>query len=225
MARNDPPLAVFFTCCLSHFAFVPSLVQQYRRRWHFEFCVGIAAIMCSFMYHTCQAFNTVLFLSELQWHRLDNIGALSSFAILFVYLANIKDPQIEAYLKYMLILMSVIIQEKDPWNEIYTFVPVLVMSLIPFVSHGLVYRKMPQFEAKNFVMGFGLLAAALPFFVAGLDDGNDPYRLYHGMWHVVGSFSSLFLWRIVRNPAAVVLQGYTPYEKMNLSGTLFDSRV
>ena len=99
------------------------------------------------------------------------------------------------------------------------------MATMPFISHGLVNRKMPPFDAKNFVMGFGLLAAALPFFIAGLDDDNDPFRLYHGMWHVVGSFSSLFLWRIVKTPGAVVLQSYSATEKINLTGTLFDSKA
>jgi hypothetical protein len=61
------------------------------------------------------------------------------------------------------------------------------------------YQKKPPFDMKNALMGFGLLIAAVPFFVAGLDDDNDPYRLYHGCWHLFGGLSAFYLWRVVKN--------------------------
>ena len=62
---------------------------------------------------------------------------------------------------------------------------------------------------ENVMLGFGLLVVALPFFVAGLDDDNDPFRVFHGMWHLTGGFASLYLWRVVKYPGAVMLQPLT----------------
>jgi hypothetical protein len=206
MPRSDPPLIIFLTCCVSHLAMVPSVVQLVRRRWMFETAVIVFAMTCSFMYHTCQSFDTRIFLTELQWHRLDNIGALCSFAVFWTYMACIKDPVVDAYIKYACVFIALLAQEKDPWNEIYTFIPIVLFSLIPVVSHVFIHQRAPVYDRKNAVLGFGLLCAALPFFVAGLDDENDPYRSFHGLWHLIGGASSFFLWRIVKYPGAVAMQ-------------------
>lgn len=184
-------------------------MQLIRRRWMFEAAVTMFSIICSFMYHTCQSFDTRVFLTELQWHRLDNIGALTSFGIFWTYLACIKDPVVDAYVKYACVFVALLAQEKDPWNEMYTFVPILMFSMIPVVAHVFVHKRRPAYDRNNVVMGFGLLAAALPFFVAGLDDENDPFRIFHGMWHLIGGASSFFLWRVVKQPGAIALQPLT----------------
>jgi hypothetical protein len=206
MGRQDPAWAVFITCCLSHLSIAPAAVQLIRRRWMFEAAVTCFSIFVSFMYHTCQSFNTRLFLTELQWHRLDNIGALSSFGIFWTYMACIRDPVVDAYVKYACVFVALLAQERDPWNEMYTFVPICISAMIPFWFHLFVHRRRPQYDVKNALLGFGLLGAALPFFVAGLDDDNDPFRIFHGMWHLLIGISSFFLWRIVKNPGAVALQ-------------------
>lgn len=213
MVRDDPAWAVFITCCLSHLSIAPAMLQLYRRRWMWETAVTIYSITCSFMYHTCQSFQTRIFLSELQWHRLDNIGALVSFSIFWTYMACIRDPVVEAYVKYACVFIALLAQEKDPWNEIYTFVPIVLFSMIPIVWHGLIHQRSPPYDMRNAVTGFGLLAVALPFFIAGLDDDNDPYRIFHGLWHVFGGVSSFFLWRIVKVPGALVLQPLSEKER------------
>ena len=206
MVRQDPPLVVFMTCCLSHVAMVPAVLQLLQRKWMYEAFVTMFSGAMSFMYHTCQAFRTELFLSELQWHRLDNIGCLLSFGMFWIYLSIIKDPVKDAYLKYASLFVAFVSQEKDPWNVTYTFVPIAMFALVPIFVHAAIHRRVPAYDWKNFAAGFGLLAVALPFFIAGLDDDNDPFRFYHGMWHVFGGIASLYLWRIVKSPGAVALQ-------------------
>jgi predicted membrane channel-forming protein YqfA (hemolysin III family) len=188
---------------------MPSVMQLIRRKWMFEASVIVFSMTCSFMYHTCQSFDTRIFLTELQWHRLDNIGALTSFGIFWTYMACIKDPIVDAYIKYSCMFIALLAQEKDPWNEMYTFIPIVVFSMIPVFAHIFVHQRGPAYDRRNLVLGFGLLAAALPFFVAGLDDDNDPFRVFHGLWHLIGGASALYLWRIVKNPGAIALQPMT----------------
>jgi len=60
------------------------------------------------------------------------------------------------------------------------------------------------YDAREVMVGGGFLIGALIFFLLGLDDPNDPYRIFHGAWHVCGSFASLRLWRSVKDPVANV---------------------
>lgn len=209
MPREDPPIAVFITTVVSHLTLIAPLLQLIKRKWMFEAFISVFGLTSSFMYHTCQSFDTRIFLSELQWHRLDNIGALSSFGIFWTYMACIKDPVVEAYVKYACVFITLLAQEKDPWNEFYTFIPVVIFAMIPFFFHIFVHRRMPQYDKKNTLLGFGLLGCAIPFFVAGLDDDNDPYRIFHGVWHLMVGIASFYLWRVVKFPGAVALQPLT----------------
>ena len=206
MPRNDPQMAVFFTCVVSHVSLLPTLLQLYRRRWMFEVSATCFGLLCSFLYHTCQAFDMVIFLTELQWHRLDNVGALVCFSALFTYLCALRDSTMDAYIKYGCFMFGIIIQEKSPWEIEYTLVPVFLFALMPVISHACLFQRLPHYDWKNFVVGFGTLVAAFPFFVAGLDDEHDPYRMFHGMWHLMGGVASLYLWRIVKQPVATATQ-------------------
>ena len=191
---------------LSHVAILPALHQFYRRRWSFEFGVYCFAILTSFMYHTCQAFETRLFLSELQWHRLDNIGALGIFSTIFTYLSVIDDPFFENILKYSCFYFALIVQEHSPWNEVFTFIPIMMFAMLPIISHVFYHQKAPHYDWKNFLLAFGCLGSAIPFFVAGLDDANDPFRIYHGMWHLIAGYGCVYMWRIVKQPHATAMQ-------------------
>ena len=55
-------------------------------------------------------------------------------------------------------------------------------------------------------MGVGTSLCAVPFFVLGLDDANDPYRMFHGLWHIFVGGASYYLWQTVRCPVATNLQ-------------------
>ncbi len=64
-----------------------------------------------------------------QWHKLDNVFSIQCFACLFIYLSCL--PTLKAHLLMNFFSMGIImlLQEKNPWNELYTIVPVLVVVL------------------------------------------------------------------------------------------------
>lgn len=195
--------------------FIP-VWQLIKRRWVFEATVSAFAALTSFMYHLTQALQTTIVMEELQWHFLDNIGAVAGFAVFFTYLAALKDPFTDAWLKFIFVLFAVIVQVPHPWDLQYTLGPITLFSLVPVVS--LIYKFLfstPQqasllvrlhhvfvanFVPREVVVGGGTLMTALFFFYLGLDEKNDPYRMYHGMWHVLGGLASLRMWRIVKDP-------------------------
>lgn len=223
IARNDPAWATFLTCVLSHFAIFPAMRLLIRRNWLYETTISCFAMSCSFMYHTCQAFGVTLFLNELQWHRLDNIGAISTFSMMFTYLSAIEDPRLDFFVKFSGLIVAIVSQEHSPWDITFTAVPVVMYACLPVISYFMFHYRCSTgglrsgrwslmadlqhlYELKSVVLGFGFMACAVPFFIAGLNDAEDPFRIFHGMWHLMGGLSAYYFYRIVKNPIGTSMQ-------------------
>ena len=199
-----PPLLLFATTVLSQCvtAYIP--VIMWRHRWPFEFCVTLFAIVTSVMYHTCQSFKIKIGLDELQWHRLDNIAAISCFGIWFTYLCCFKDPHVDQLVKIVTFMLTVIVQEPWPWDVRFTVAPIVAYLVCLPVATGLhrLWRhgRWPPYDWRNFAIGVSLLLASFYFFYRGLDDDNDQWRLWHGGWHVASGLASVRLWMVVKQP-------------------------
>ena len=205
---------IFLTNVLSHACMVLTIAQFVRWRWSFEASIGVFTWTVSFMYHLTQVFGKFFFLDELQWHWLDNVGAISSFGIWLTYMGCIRDPTIHQCMQFAFVLFAVFIQVPHPWEEEYTFGPVLAGIMIPLVtfamrahhaSGSLLHRAqvaLRVYNGREAAIGFSLLVVAVFFFALGLNDKSDPYRVFHGLWHVFAGFAALRLWRIVRTPIA-----------------------
>lgn len=212
MGADDPVAAVLLTTVVSHLTIVPALRLMFRRHWYFEAFMGAFCMMTSLLYHLSECVGNHFFLSELQWHRLDNVGAIGSFGALFGYLADVNPHGatdglhvfLRPLMQYGALAIALITQEKDPWNEAYTFGPILFFALWPLASH-LAQGRRPRYRWAVLGKGLGLLFVGIFFFVLGLDDANDPCRIYHGMWHLCTGFALNLLWRVVpvsnRRPA------------------------
>lgn len=48
-------------------------------RTRFEGIVMSMSFVTSLLYHLCEVYDCTIFLNELQWHRLDNVFAITSF--------------------------------------------------------------------------------------------------------------------------------------------------
>ena len=199
--RTEHPLLLAMTTVLSHVAMIPSLRFLHQQGFTYELGVSIFATIASFMYHLAESFDATLLLTEGQWHRLDNIGIIGVFGLYFSHLCCLRNPIADAALKQATFFVTLVLQEKDPWNEWYTIGPVLGFAVMPITAAAWRWRT-PPFNWLEVMFGFGLLTVALPFFVWGLDDQNDPFRVYHAIWHVAGGYGSYRLWQVVPNPVA-----------------------
>ncbi len=145
------------------------------------------------MYHCCDSIDRDLFLTELQWHRLDNIGALMCFTNLFTFLMDNRNRDIDISINLAEFLMHLILQEKDPWNVMFTIIPILLSSLKPLVKMVILKKFLP-YRAVPFTLGIVALFVGFAFFFLALDDDHDFLRIYHGMWHMSVGSASYFLW-------------------------------
>ena len=119
------------------------------------------------MYHLCEVLDCDLYLSELEWHRLDNVFVISGMGIFFLHLSGNSHCRL---LVYSTLMISILAQEKDPWNLKFTIAPIVlfgVMSLIArlwyFRSYEVTYNWRYLLYTAIF-MGIGS-----QFFFKGLD--------------------------------------------------------
>lgn len=217
MQRNNLPYeseGIFITNVISHISMLPTVRLLVGRRWSFEASISAYAISSSFMYHLTQALQAKIFYEEIDWHRVDNFGAISSFGAWLTYMACFGNPLLDQYIKYFTVFVTVFSQVAYPWEIAYTIVPILSFAMMPIVTFLIRYfnasgtplarinQALSVYNAKHAGIGLGLLMVALFCFHLGLDENNDPYRIFHGGWHAFGGFSSYHLWQIVNKPTA-----------------------
>jgi len=156
----------------------------------------------SIFYHCTEALPKQRWiLHEGNWHRLDNVGSITSFTLLMIYLMDISHyPKLRAFFELTQFGITLLIQERDPWNLNNTLVPILFWTVVCFLKHittYFIYGDSPNYNWRNFKIGLGIMLIAVVFFAKGLDDRNDYLRLYHSLWHFFVTISSYWLWQIV----------------------------
>ncbi|KNC46015.1 uncharacterized protein AMSG_00133 [Thecamonas trahens ATCC 50062] len=165
------------------------------------------------LYHCADTVQAVLFgLSPGQWHRLDNVFAISAFQVLFTLLLfprRMRVARRDAW-TWGLFCWTLVCQEAGPWDITFTILPLathLIAALVVcFVLTPAAAR--PQFHPPTLRLGIALVLIAFFFFSRGLDEDNDWIRLNHGLWHVFISlaFYTLVLSRVdAPLPAATTL--------------------
>uniref|UniRef100_A0AAV1UBT1 Post-GPI attachment to proteins factor 3 n=1 Tax=Peronospora matthiolae TaxID=2874970 RepID=A0AAV1UBT1_9STRA len=160
----------------------PAIYSLFSRQLVFEAFIGTFTMVTSFMYHVCDTIEGPLWLSEGQWHRLDNIGSIMSFVMWGIHLMDIRHQVLERYMQYFFLSMVLVFQEKDPWNEWNSVIPVASSFAVLLLSFAL-RRRIPRYNLQQFRRGLMLLLCGIGCFVRGLEDETDPFRIFHGCWH------------------------------------------
>lgn len=184
----------------SHLTMIPTICLFFKKKLLFEFCMAVFGLSSSLLYHMCQCIHHSFFLSSTHWHRLDNVTGIAITGLLSVHFCFIRNAFLETSLKYLVFVVSMIFQEENPWDIRFTVAPVLLYSLLPATQLLIIRRQIPPIDKRNLFFGALLTSIAVFFFVLGLNDAGDPYRLYHGTWHLAIGASSYFLWDIFKRP-------------------------
>lgn len=173
---------------LSNLAGLPIVARTLPNKGtRFEGIVVGMSILTSMLYHICEIYDCTIFLNELQWHRLDNVFAITSFELVILHACGSIRPDDEL-LKWAAFLFAIVIQEKDPWNVAYTVIPCVIFFVIG-VGIRWQFRKSRkvQYDHKNVPFAIVPFVIGLFFFYLGLDDPNDYLRMFHWIWHVCAS--------------------------------------
>ena len=180
---------------ITNFICIPSLIHVYRRKLYFEAFIAILTMVTSFLYHSMDSVDiTNLFLSDLQWHRLDNIGSIECFCMLMVYLMDNQNPELDIQLNMAGLFLALICQEKAPWQIIYTIFPIFCYMTCLCITICVRPRK-PKYNKKFLLTGLICFCCAFIGFFKGLNEFTDYLRMWHGSWHMMIGLGSFFMWQ------------------------------
>lgn len=175
---------------------IPGVILLTRKKYYFPVFIGIFTGITSFTYHFMEsiALRSFLNMNELQWHRLDNIGSITCFISLAVYLMDNRNQELDLILNYLGLVLNIFLQESDPWNILTTVIPILSYFLLIPVIFWLRRRK-GTYNKKMLRYGLCGLFVAVVCFYFGLDEFHDYLRFFHGFWHFWVGFSSFYIWQ------------------------------
>eukprot|EP00326_Haptolina_ericina_P039429 CAMPEP_0181251328 /NCGR_PEP_ID=MMETSP1096-20121128/46823_1 /TAXON_ID=156174 ORGANISM="Chrysochromulina ericina, Strain CCMP281" /NCGR_SAMPLE_ID=MMETSP1096 /ASSEMBLY_ACC=CAM_ASM_000453 /LENGTH=324 /DNA_ID=CAMNT_0023348913 /DNA_START=181 /DNA_END=1156 /DNA_ORIENTATION=+ len=138
-----------------------------------------------------------VFLSELQWHALNNILTTTYFLLLLIHLQANTNPTVDIVLRYAAFTAVWIAQIKDEyWNPWYTALVVAVFCMMPVCKFCGAMR-LPPYEPEKLLKGAVAGVASAVCFVVGLDDQVDPFRLFHGLSQALVGLALYYLWQLV----------------------------
>ena len=174
---------------------IPGLfLMKYQNRT-FAYYLSIFAIIDSILYHVCESLDIIIFLPQLKWHELDNIGAICCLNALIISLSKFNNNlDVQKKLNYLSLFLALIYQKRGPWNIINTIMPIVIFSIVLIIQ--LIYYGIPKYYYEPFQKGFFFLIFAIAMFIRGLDDANDYLRIYHSFWHVLIGISTFYLWQL-----------------------------
>ena len=186
---------MFIFSSLSNFSTIFTLVLIFRRKLSYPFFTGSFTLLTSFMYHTLDSFQIPsFFLNELQWHKLDNIGAIISIISLNVYLMDNRSRDLDNFLNYTGFFITLILQSRDPWDLTNTFIPILIFLLLFIWARN--FRRIEARSNKRMIrLGIFIMFLGFCSFCKGLDEFKDYLRFYHGLWHFFVGISTFYLWQ------------------------------
>ena len=180
---------------LSHAFIIPLIVLAKKQKQITLIFATFLNFISSLMYHASYVFNTdKIFLEDLSWHKLSNIGIVTALIIGVIHLMDNKNEEFDEILSYIALLISIIIQEKDPWNFNYALFPFLIAALLGLFKvlnnkHSSIY-----ISSTMLFKGIILIIVGLVFIKFEVDRQSDYLNCYHsgariiiavGIFHVM----------------------------------------
>ena len=189
---------------LTNVAGLPVVYLNLKKGRMFEAVIMFYTFVTSFMYHLCDSLELKgdkgLWLSEGQWHRQDNVGAIMCFILLFIYMCDFKNEKHAELFKYIFLCIVILLQEKSPWYLNFTIGPIVASALV-FVLKRIIVDKgaFPTCNPTYLKYAVIIHSIGLVCFARGLDEHTDPYRFFHGMWHMMCGIGGWFDWQLLKD--------------------------
>jgi hypothetical protein len=167
----------------------PLLIECIRSENYTELVIGFMTFLTSTLYHLCEALKIKIWgMNDGQWHRLDNVFMiLSTQGLLFwiFFAVDIKqtrlwdkketreqdhskhfmhEQRVLNLFRWVSLAYTLTCQEKSPWNEFYTILPIVVAGVVALLRMlFLVPRQYkPRYNWK--VISIGLIAMGFGIF-------------------------------------------------------------
>lgn len=182
---------------------LPVLYVLYTRSLVFPLYIGGFTLVSSFMYHLTESLRVDwMYLTTVQWHKLDNISGITFLCSLLIHLMDNTQSEswffsnstdIELKLQLLALCLVLLMQTKDPWKLHNTFAPLGFFLCLAVGKHAFIQRA--RLHTDLLYRGIVCMAVALVCFLKGLK--KDYLRTWHGLWHCFGTYATFYLWQSV----------------------------
>lgn len=125
---------------------------------------------------------------------------------------DLPNPMHQRYLQYIFLALVLVFQEKNPWDEKNSYVPILLCFSVMLLSFA-IRREIPPYDYVQLRRGIFFLGCGVCCFIRGLDDDNDPFRFFHGCWHAFIGAAAYFNFKVLPSPRAKAKASYLPLKK------------
>jgi hypothetical protein len=190
---------------LVHLLSIPTICLLRNRNHVFEYLCAATLAIASFMYHFQECLDVMIIMSDVQWHKIDNIFTITGLNNITLSLCNLERHEVLNY-KYVSFMVVIIFQEIDPWNLKNTVYPSLMFFYLSL--YFLLYKGLPKYNFYNLKRGIIILFCAFAFFTKALNEDTDYMRLFHWIWHMFCCLSVFFLFQLKED------QTYFPIEQI-----------
>ena len=83
---------MLLTTTVTNLYFIPGIIGAYSRKHYYNAFIGSFTCFTSFMYHLLDTIGVDMFIvDEGHWHRLDNLGSISSLITIIIFLMDNQD--------------------------------------------------------------------------------------------------------------------------------------
>jgi hypothetical protein len=114
----------------------------------------------------CEVLDHNLYMNEEEWHRLDNVFVISGLGI---YIHHLSGNGHCRKAIYSTIVISLLSQEKDPWNIYYSYAPAAFFEIQAIVLRVYYWNKVEvKYNFGRLFLSIGVLLMAGQFFINGL---------------------------------------------------------
>jgi hypothetical protein len=80
----------------------------------------------------------------------------------------------------------------------YTVVPIGLQVIVLMVNWAVYDKERAEINYECLKRTILWLLLAVLCFIKGLDEHNDPYRLFHGLWHTFCGLGTVHAWQIIQ---------------------------
>jgi len=150
-------------------------------------------VITTSIYKTCLLIGIhTVFIPIDSWHKLMNIGLLTQFCSLMIYLARIPK-EYKGYLVGIGMCLIMMMQEKDAFSFKYALIPVIFNNLL-LVCSGCVLGGPIYVNSRCAALGAFWYIFSIVFFIGSYFRAIDLFYLFDDAFMIATAFSLYYSW-------------------------------